>query len=154
MFAYSNSGPRSLTVSLNLHRDMLNAVNVGSSNLKIDELSNDDYVDLMIKQLQAAVLPKYAASEKMVNPPIVAIRFGNDIFCKGVITGGITTTFSGPILVGDKYAVVQIDFTINEVDPYDADVVQSTGLYRGLSTDLERRLWKTTPSRSSTTSVR
>lgn len=147
IFSYVNSGPRSFAISLQLHRDMMNDVNKGSSNLKITNINDEDYVDLMIKQLNAAVLPRYAAAEKMVNPPIIAVRFGKDIFCKGVITGGITTTYSGPILCTDKYAQVNIDFTINEIDPYDADTVMNVGHYRGLNTTLERRIWKSATSR-------
>lgn len=146
IFSFVNSGPRSFSVSLNLHRDMMNDINVASSNLQISNLDEEDYVDHMIKQLNAAVLPRYAAAEKMVNPPIIAVRFGNDIFCKGVITSGITTTYSGPILRTDKYAQVNIDFTINEIDPYDADTVMQVGHYRGLNTSLERRIWKTNSS--------
>lgn len=146
IFSFVNSGPRSFSVSLNLHRDMMNDINVASSNLQISNLDDEDYVDHMIKQLNAAVLPRYAAAEKMVNPPIIAVRFGNDIFCKGVITSGITTTYSGPILRTDKYAQVNIDFTINEIDPYDADTVMQVGHYRGLNTSLERRIWKTNSS--------
>ena len=143
IYSYVNSGPRSFAISLNLHRDMMNDINVASSNLKIDNLDDKDYVDIMIKQLNAAALPRYAATEKMVNPPIVAVRFGKDIFCKGVITGGLTTTYSGPILRTDKYAQVNIDFTLSEIDPYDADTVMQVGHYRGLNTSLERRIWKT-----------
>lgn len=146
IFSYVNSGPRSFTITLNLHRDMMNSVNFASSNLQIAELGDYDYVDLLVNQLRAAALPRYAASEKMVDPPIVAVRFGNDIFCKGVITGGVTTTYSGPILRTDKYALVTVDFTINEIDPYDAASVVSSGGFRGISSDLERRIWKTNSS--------
>lgn len=147
IFSYVNSGPRAFAVSLQLHRDMMNDINKASSNLKVDNIDDEDYVDLMVKQLNAAVLPRYAAAEKMVNPPIIAVRFGKDIFCKGVITGGITTTYSGPILRTDKYAQINIDFTINEIDPYDADTVMNVGHYRGLNTTLERRIWKSATSR-------
>ena len=143
IYSYISSGPRSFTVTLNLHRDMMNEINVSASNLNIDELSRDDYVDIMIKQLQAAALPKYAAAEKMVNPPIIAVRFGNDIFCKGVITGAVTITYSGPILANDKYAQISVDFQVSEIDPYDAESVMSVGGFRGINTDLERRVWKT-----------
>ena len=143
IYSFVNSGPRSFAVSLSLHRDMMNDINVASSNLKISNLDDQDYVDIMIKQLNAAVLPRYAAAEKMVNPPIVAVRFGKDIFCKGVITDGLTTTYAGPILRTDKYAQVNIEFAISEIDPYDADTVMNVGHFRGLNTTLERRIWKT-----------
>lgn len=146
IFSYANSGPRSLSVSLHLHRDMMNSVNVSASNLNVPDLTKEDYVDIMVKQLQAAALPRYASSEKMVNPPIVAVRFGNDVFCKGVVSGSVQTTYSGPILRTDKYAEVTISFTIQEIDPYDADSVMSLGHFRGFSGDLERRVYKATPS--------
>lgn len=142
IYSFSSAGPRSFAVSLNLHRDMMNEINTQYSRLNVTDLQSEDYIDILIKQLQASVLPKYAAQEKMVDPPIIAVRFGNDIFCKGVITGGLTTTYSGPILVTDKYAQVNIDFTINEIDPYDAESVMQVGGFRGLSTDLQGILWK------------
>lgn len=145
--SYSNSGPRSLQLELPLHRDMMNSINVENSTLfgsRIDELSEDDYVDKMINQLQSIALPRYASAEKMVNPPLVAVRFGNSIFCKGVVDGGVTTTHSGPILTNNKYALVTVSFTVMEVDPYDADTVALEGGFRGIRTTLESRLFKKT----------
>lgn len=142
IFSYANSGPRSFAVSLQLHRDMMTQINTPLSNLNVEDLKDDDYVDILIKQMQASVLPRYGASEKMVDPPVIALRFGNEIHCKGVIAGNLTITYSGPILKTDKYAQVNIDFTINEIDPYDAETVMSVGSFRGLSTDLERNIWK------------
>lgn len=140
IFSYSNSGPRTVQVTLSLHRDMMSQINYGVSNLKVE--LGDDYVDTIIKQLQAIALPKYAASNKMVNPPMVAVRFGNDIFIKGVVNGGLTTTYNLPILSNGKYAQVQLSFTVSEVDPYDADTVMTQGGLRGLSRTLERNLFK------------
>lgn len=142
IYSYSGSGPRSFSVQLHLHRDMMNAVNIGTCNLNVPNLADEDYVDILVKQMQASVLPRYSASEKMVNPPMVALRFGNEISCKGVLTGGLTTTYSGPILASDKYAEVTIDFAITEVDPYDADSVMTIGSLRGINLDLERNVWK------------
>lgn len=147
IFSYSHSGPRSFQISLHLHRDMMNSVNISSSNLKVPDLADEDYIDILIKQLQAAALPKYAAAEKMVNPPIIAVRFGKDIFCKGVVSDGISTQYSGPILRTDKYAEVTISFTINEIDPYDATSVLYLGHYRGITQTLERRIWKSKSSK-------
>lgn len=146
IFSYYGSGPRTVSFSLHLHRDMMNSVNTSSSNLKIPNIQDEDYVDILVKQLQAAALPRYAAAEKMVNPPIVAVRIGNDIFCKGVVSGSVNTTYSGPILRTDKYAEITIDFVVTEIDPYDADTVMSVGHYRGINSDLERRIWKSSTS--------
>ena len=145
IFSYSSSGPRSLQLELPLHRDLMNSINVENSTLfgsRVDKLSEDDYVDTMINQLQSIALPRYASAEKMVNPPLVAVRFGNSIFCKGVVDGGVTTTHSGPILTDNKYALVTVSFTVTEVDPYDADTVALEGGFRGIRTTLESKLFK------------
>lgn len=140
IFSYSKSGPRSVRVNLSLLRDMMTQINKGRSNLAIE--IGDDYVDTIIKQLQAIALPRYASANKMVDPPIVALRFGNEIFIKGVVIGGITVDFSKPIIVGDKYEQVSISFVIQEIQPYDALSVQTNGLMRGLNTTLERKIFK------------
>ena len=140
IFSYAHSGPRSFQVELHLHRDLMRDVNYGVSNVKLS--LSDDYIDILVRHLQAAVLPRYAASEKMVDPPIVMVRFGNEIFCKGIINGSLTTTYSGPIMADEKYACVDIAFNITEIDPYDAQSIQSTGSFRGISTTLESNLWK------------
>ena len=140
LYSYSNSGPRSVQVSLNLHRDMMWQVNYQKSNLPVTV--DEDYVDVLIAQVQAAALPRYAAAEKMVDPPIVAVRFGNDIFCKGVVQGGIGLTYKLPVLRNGKYSQVDLSFTINEIDPYGADEVMTAGSFRGLDATLERNIFK------------
>lgn len=136
VFSYSNSGPRKVQVSLDLHRDMLDGVNLGVSNMKIDPIG-DDYVDTIIKKIQAIALPRYNSSERAVEPPMVAIRFGDEIFIKGVVEGGLSVTYKKPlIIVNDKeskYAQVSLSFSVTEVDPYDADTVSILGSFRGLT---------------------
>ena len=68
--------------------------------------------------------------------------FLNDIFIKGVINGTVGVTYNYPILKNGKYASVSISFAVSEIDPYDATDVMQTGSFRGLSTSLERRIWK------------
>lgn len=138
IYSYQNSGPREFQVDLPLHRDMMNQINTSASNLAIANLGDEDYVDIMINQLQSIAYPVYGAAEKMVNPPMIAIRFGNDIFCKGVVTSNVTVTYSGPILVTNKYAAVNVAFTVSEVDSYDALFVANNGGVRGISTTLDR----------------
>ena len=147
IFSYANSGPRSFQVTLPLHRDMMNDVNTLSSSLsgKVDNLHHEDYTDFMINQLQAIAFPRYGDAEKMVNPPVIALRFGNDLFCKGVVSSNVTTTYEGPILRTNKYALVTISFTIQEVDPYDADTVAQVGGFRGMNTTLERNAYYVAP---------
>ena len=142
IYTYVNSGPRSLQIELPLHRDMMNQINTLESNLNIDLLQEDDYVDILVKQLQSAALPSYSAADKMVNPPMVAVRFGNSIFCKGIIQGGVTVTHSGPILRDDKYALLTVSFHVYEVDPYDAETTMLEGGFRGIRKTLDSRIYK------------
>ena len=140
IYSYAGSGPRSLQINLHLHRDMMTQINYGVSNARIP--IGDDYVDTLIRYIQAIALPAYGTSDKMVNPPLIAVRFGNDIFIKGVVRGGVTVTYETPILVGEKYAQVDIAFNVEEVDPFDAQGVMNSGSFRGIDTTLERNFWK------------
>ncbi len=142
IYSYTSSGPRTVQVSFQLHRDMMKQINFKTSNASVT--LKEDYVDLFIKYVQAAALPNYSTASKMVNPPVVALRLGNDIFIKGVIAGTVGITYNYPILSNGKYASVSIGFSISEIDPYDAKTVMKTGSFRGLSTSLERRVWKKT----------
>jgi hypothetical protein len=148
VFSFSNSGPRTVQINLSLHRDLLDEVNINISNLKIGEdvltsvggvaNLNDDYLDTLIKRLQSIALPRYLVGSKTVVPPMVAIRFGDEIFIKGVVTGGVTVTYNKPIIVVNdresKYSLVTVGFNVSEVDPYDADSVARLGGFRGLTT--------------------
>lgn len=140
IFSYSNSGPRSMQITLPFHRDMMTEINYGVSNLSV--ALGDDYVDTIIKNLQACALPSYKSASKMVDPPMVALRFGNEIFIKGIINGGVTTTYKTPILDNNKYSQVEISFQVTEIDPYDAESVAQQGSFRGMSSTLEKRLGK------------
>ena len=143
IYSYQNSGPRSVQFSLRLQREMMTLINYEQSN-SASLLGNngDDYIDVLIRELQAIALPKYNSTAKMVDPPIIAVRFGNDVFCKGVVQGGVSVTYELPILEGDKYSVVNISFTVHEIDPYDASTVMLAGSYRGLDPTLERNIYK------------
>lgn len=132
VYSYSNSGPRVVKVSVDLHRDMLDLVNVNVSNLAIDNIE-DDYVDTIIKRLQSISVPKYNNSTKAVQPPMVAVRFGNEVFIKGVVVGSISVAYNKPILRGNKYAQVTLSFDIYETDPYDAATIAEQGSFRGIT---------------------
>lgn len=154
VFSYQHSGPRTVTINFKLHRDMMRDLNRGISNLKdnVVDFSGEDYVDTLIRYLQAIALPKYnaySANSKAVVPPMVAIRFGNSIFIKGVVSSGITVTYSKPILIDDKYAVADINFTVSEVDPYDAEKVVEMGSFRGITKAFKNGIFKETGSASS-----
>ena len=97
----------------------------------------DDYVDTLIKDLQACVLPDYDGTSKAVNPPVIALRVGEDIFIKGVITSQLGITWHYPLLSNGKYANMSINLSIAEIDPYDARTARIVGSYRNINTNLE-----------------
>ena len=136
VFTYANSGPRAVNFNLELHRDMVNDLNItaGNTNLKSNVVSQtDDYVDILIKELQSIALPRYNVNNRAVIPPRVAVRFGNELFISGVVTSTITCTYGKPILSNGKYAKVSIGFTVSEYDPYDATSVSQLGSFRGIT---------------------
>ena len=78
---YASSGPRTVNISLQLHRDMMTQINYGVSNIKLG--IGDDYVDTIINELQAVALPKYMAAQKVV----AAYRCGVPAVCFAVAGG-------------------------------------------------------------------
>jgi hypothetical protein len=135
VYTYSSSGPRSIQISLEFHRDMFEDINQHSGvPRKFDNC--DDLADNFIKAIQAIAVPKYNLSNKAIEPPLVAIRLGSEVFIKGIVTGGVHVTYKKPILSNEKYAIVGISFTISEVDPYDATTVFKNGSFRGLTQTL------------------
>ena len=131
VFSYQYSGPREMQISIDLHRDMMDEANYFISNLPIED--KDDYVDALIKALQAVALPNYHGDTKEVEPPMVAIRFGDEIFIKGVVSGGVTVVYKKPLLNNNKYAQVSISFKVSEVDPMDAKSIAQVGSFRNIS---------------------
>lgn len=140
IYSYSDSGPRSLQINLDLHRDMMTEINYNKSNYTVP--IGDDYIDVLAREIQAIALPSYNSANKVVDPPMVAVRFGNDVFIKGVVTGAVSVTYSLPILETDKFGHVMISFTVEEIDPYDATTISQVGSFRGLDTTLERNVWR------------
>jgi hypothetical protein len=136
VFTYSKSGPRTVQVSLKFHRDMMDALNAGVSNVALK--LGDDYVDSLIKALQAVAVPKYNLSNKAVEPPLVALRLSQEVFIKGVVTSAIGLEYALPILSNGKYAQVSVSFTVSEVDPYDATTVFQNGSFRGVVKTLRK----------------
>ena len=131
VFSYQNSGPRTVDISVQLHRDMMDEANIGLSNITPE--IGDDYVDTIIKQLQAVALPNYHGESKEVQPPMVAVRFGEDVFIKGVVIGGVSVEYVKPLLTNNKYAICNIAFTVYEVDPMDAVSIAKVGSFRNIT---------------------
>lgn len=138
VYTFSNSGPRTVQISIPLHRDLMNAINAsfGGTRLELDD--GEDYVDSLIKALQSIALPKYNLENKAVEPPLLALRLSNEIFIKGVLTSSIGLDFSKPILSNGKYAIVTLSLAISEVDPYDATSVFKNGGFRGVVRTLRK----------------
>lgn len=131
VFSYQNSGPRQMQISIQLHRDMMDEANRAITNLPVED--KDDYVDALINVLESVALPNYHDTSKEVVPPMVAIRFGDEIFIKGVVNSGVTVEFNKPLLNNNKYAVVNISFTVFEIDPMDARSIAQVGSFRNIS---------------------
>jgi hypothetical protein len=136
VYTFSNSGPRTVQISLPLHRDIMDEVNIGVSNVYLGE--GEDYVDNLLNALQAIAVPKYNLQNKAVEPPLVALRLSNEIFIKGIVSGAIGVTYTKPILSNGKYAKIDISITISEVDPYDATSVFKNGGFRGVVQSLKK----------------
>jgi hypothetical protein len=144
VFTYTGSGPRDVQITLNMHRDMMDDINMGNiSPYKTKVVDGkeekdyffkegEDYIDALIRALQSISVPKYTEANNIVEPPIVAVRFGNEIFVRGIVDSGVNVQYSKPILSNDKYAQVQVSFNIKEIDPYDAPTVFKNGSFRGL----------------------
>jgi hypothetical protein len=133
VYTFSSAGPRSIAISLNFHRDMMEEM---PSNVTPRE--GEDKAESFIHALQAIAVPKYNLSNKAIEPPLVAIRLGREVFIKGIVNGGVRVTFGKPILVNEKYATIKVDFTISEVDPYDSTTVYQNGSFRGLTATLRK----------------
>lgn len=136
VYTFSHAGPRSVQISLSFHRDMFEEINAVSGGGRFE--SGDDMAEQFIHALQAIAVPKYNLSNKAVEPPLVAIRLGSEVFIKGVVTSGINVSYGKPILVNEKYAIIEVSFTVSEVDPYDASTVFKNGSFRGLTATLRK----------------
>jgi hypothetical protein len=133
VYTFSNAGPRTVAINLEFHRDMFEEM---SSNVVPND--DEDKSESFIHAIQAIAVPKYNLSNKAVEPPLVAIRLGREVFIKGIVSGGVTVTYKKPILVNEKYAIINISFTVTEVDPYDATTIFKNGSFRGLTATLRK----------------
>ena len=125
IYSYQNSGPRVVSVNFTLHRDLCNQFN----NLGYDA------VEALITNLDQMVLPDYNSAGKIVNPPVVSLKLRDDIFIKGIVTQ-TSHTFQLPIINyfgKNRYAVVGLNFSVNEVTPYTASILPNIGQFRNTS---------------------
>ena len=78
----------------------------------------------------------YISTEKAL------VRFGDDLFIKGIVQNNISVTRKKPLLDDGKYALIDIAFVVTEVDPYDADTVAQQGSFRGLTRTFQNGIYK------------
>ena len=142
-YTWSNSGPRKVQIQLNLHRHMLDDLNLNLANFRIDVKNGLDYFDALIRKIQAIALPRYDESYKGVVPPMVALRLGKDIFIKGVVVGTVSVVYQKPIDEDDKYVYCTLNFEVYETDAYDALSVAREGSFRGITRVFEEGLLTT-----------
>ena len=109
----------------------MDEVNFKHCNVKPDD--GDDYVDMFIKKLMAVALPNYHTASKEVEPPMVAVKFGDQLFIKGVVDGGVTVEYNKPLLTDNKYSLVNIGFKISETEPMDALSISKVGSFRNIT---------------------
>lgn len=135
VFTFSHSGPRTIQINISFHRDMFEEM---PTNVPVQP--GEDKAESFIHALQAIAVPKYNLANKAIEPPLVAIRLGREVFIKGIVSGGVSVTYGKPILSNEKYATMDISFTVSEVDPYDATTVYKNGSFRGLTATLRSGL--------------
>lgn len=141
IFSYINSGPRTVQVDLNLHRDMLRIINQeGMSNLKIEV--GEDYIETIVKRIQSIAVPSFSAASKTITPPMIAIKFGKDVFIKGVVNSAVSIEYQKPIMTDGRYANVTLHFTVYETTPYDAESISQLGSYRGVTKMFKNGIFK------------
>jgi hypothetical protein len=133
VYTFSSAGPRTIQISLNFHRDMFEEM---PSN--VTPRDGEDKAESFIHALQAIAVPKYNLSNKAIEPPLVAIRLGREVFIKGIVSGSVSITYGKPILINEKYATMKVSFTVSEVDPYDSTTVFQNGSFRGLTATLRQ----------------
>ena len=100
---YVNSGPRTVSASFSLHREMC-----GESPATLMGTSK---VDNIIKAIEASMYP---ADNNGIEGVKSSLLVGKQLYISGVINGGISVSYSGPIIDG-KYNVCDFSFTITEV---------------------------------------
>lgn len=124
IYSYSGSGPRTVGVNFTLHRDLCNEYNTVNSSV--------DAVDRLITNLDGMVLPDYQETGKIVNPPVISLKIRDEIYIKGVVSN-TSHSYQLPIINyngSDKYAVVELSFSIQEVTPYSASILPKYGQFR------------------------
>lgn len=111
-FVFHHSGPRTVSVAFQLHREMRG-------------IDNDGYIDSIASVLKAACYPVH---DGWMGSEVILI-VGSDIYIRGIISGSVSVSYSGPIIDG-KYNVIDISFSIDEVQGGTLDFGTKFGMGR------------------------
>ena len=125
---FSGSGPRVLTVNLEIHQQLFALDNPETPSVTKD----------LVKTLVSCAYPDYDLENLKIKPPMVLLKFGEACTIRGVITSGIACEYSGPWLKDQTRAIARVSFTVTEVDQYSAKFIQQFGSNVPLPTDLDR----------------
>lgn len=130
---FSSAGPRTVSITLKMHRKMFELEDKKNGAKKMEELIND---------ISALALPKYTSASKLVVPPTVLYRAGNEVCIRGIVSGNVSITTSGAWQRDGKLSEIDIQFTIVEVEAFSAEYAQNHGVLRSIPTDLTRSVWQ------------
>lgn len=141
MYSYQYSGPRTISFNLELHREMLDLVNITNDTIikYKNTLKEDSYdtVDTLLKAVSSLSAPKYTLSTRAVEPPTVAVKIGTEVYIKGIVNNSINIEYRKPLIKYEdgktRYAVCSINFVVTEVDPYDSATLYRTGSFRNIT---------------------
>ena len=113
--AYNNSGPRSISFTFRLHREMIDG--------------NREAVEEIVRWIESAAYPNYNTNVAAVK---VAVKVGKTIYISGIMSDQ-STSWDGPIGDDQKYNMVTVNFTIKETtgNPKTSSKIRSIGGYRG-----------------------
>ena len=109
-FVFHHSGPRTIQVGFQFHREMRG-------------IDNDGYIDTIVNALKASVYP---VNDGWMGSEIILI-VGNDVYIRGIISGSVGVSYSGPIIDG-KYNVIDVNFSIEEVQGGTLDYATKFGI--------------------------
>jgi LysM repeat protein len=98
---YQNSGPRVVSVSFRMHREML------GDNVLTDK---QNYIDRLVAAVQSATYPE---DYQRHIPPRVTLTIGKACSITGVIASDVSTTWSDTIIDG-RYQIVELSFSVTE----------------------------------------
>lgn len=135
VYSYISTGPRTISVSIKVHREMMDNMDYSSYNLGSADYKSLDTIrkergslEVLTDCLQLIVTPTYTNST-MVIPPKITLKLEN-LKITGIVRS-LQSTWELPV-VNDEYSVVTHNLSIEEIDPYDSSSILRLGGYRGL----------------------